>query len=714
MSRPPLIFVIAILALSQGTLWAQNDPYTTRPNIDAFDAPIEIRVAEDIDNYISDDEATQAFALARPSVATNPGNRTARIAESTTPAIDSAIANAALELTSENWFANYDVAMGNDTLTPSLETSLLPLEIPGYDFQWNDLPAIAMTQQGGASNEFEDVVLSPSYETRATVIKRAGTELLPIEEFELSRTLVDQPISSDRITETTIVNPLLLTSQEQPSPSDDRTFADQRLSTERISSQSAFAKSQTSQQYVRGFNPKTDRRRLVAAQAQRGVPRNRTQRTSGLGWLFMPCLAVPLAWFGVQHYRKQKALQLSLVGCGSCDLTHLQCDDCPEKSESTRQQREADSQTMHYQRNFSANGTDTCESGSVGVASNDFSEGRRRVSSAPSTGIAASATDDRTFGRQSERPTEERYETRESSCSIPAQRSQEFETASAEQGEQGERFESQKRASDRQTERETALENTSSNASRDDLTRIYGIGPATSEVLRREGIKSFSDIASTDSVKLESILEKAGNRFQLINPTTWPAQAEYAASGDWEGLETWRAAELESMESDSEFDGREERLEDLSRENFGEFEENDYDQEVAVLEDANSLLASVSGIRREFASFDVNDEIEEAGYDESSYDQYDSEERDVRTSSFMNQRDGESSQVEEDDLTEIRGIGAATQELLRDNGIRNFGDLLDADVDRLQDILDRAGSRFQTASPQAWLEHARDLTRVTQ
>jgi hypothetical protein len=68
----------------------------------------------------------------------------------------------------------------------------------------------------------------------------------------------------------------------------------------------------------------------------------------------------------------------------------------------------------------------------------------------------------------------------------------------------------------------------------DDLTRIQGIGPKISEVLRAAGIAGYAQLASADVDRLNQILDEAGIR--LADPGTWPEQARLAAAGDWEGL----------------------------------------------------------------------------------------------------------------------------------------------------------------------------------
>ncbi|MEZ4764214.1 MAG: hypothetical protein R3C26_13850 [Calditrichia bacterium] len=44
-------------------------------------------------------------------------------------------------------------------------------------------------------------------------------------------------------------------------------------------------------------------------------------------------------------------------------------------------------------------------------------------------------------------------------------------------------------------------------------------------------------LAKTEVNNLKNIIEKAGRRFNLADPTTWPEQAALAAKEAWEELE---------------------------------------------------------------------------------------------------------------------------------------------------------------------------------
>jgi len=70
----------------------------------------------------------------------------------------------------------------------------------------------------------------------------------------------------------------------------------------------------------------------------------------------------------------------------------------------------------------------------------------------------------------------------------------------------------------------------------DDLTKIEGIGPRISGILKDAGIITFAQLADTEIPKLKDILEQAQLRVPH-DPTSWPQQAKLAAGGKWNELE---------------------------------------------------------------------------------------------------------------------------------------------------------------------------------
>ncbi len=73
-------------------------------------------------------------------------------------------------------------------------------------------------------------------------------------------------------------------------------------------------------------------------------------------------------------------------------------------------------------------------------------------------------------------------------------------------------------------------------AAPDDLKIVEGIGPKIEELLNREGIRSFAQLAAADPDRLMTVLRAAGPRFQIQDPTTWPRQAQLAADSRWDEL----------------------------------------------------------------------------------------------------------------------------------------------------------------------------------
>ena len=59
-----------------------------------------------------------------------------------------------------------------------------------------------------------------------------------------------------------------------------------------------------------------------------------------------------------------------------------------------------------------------------------------------------------------------------------------------------------------------------------------------------------------------------------------------------------------------------------------------------------------------------------------------------------------------DDLTAVEGIGPKISELLQADGIVTFAQLAAAKVNKLEDILKTAGSRYAMAKPGTWPEQA--------
>jgi large subunit ribosomal protein L27 len=74
----------------------------------------------------------------------------------------------------------------------------------------------------------------------------------------------------------------------------------------------------------------------------------------------------------------------------------------------------------------------------------------------------------------------------------------------------------------------------------DDLKIVEGIGPKIEQLLKENGIDTWEALANAPVDRLREILDAAGSRYQVHDPGTWPAQARFAANGQWDELKEYQ------------------------------------------------------------------------------------------------------------------------------------------------------------------------------
>ena len=70
-----------------------------------------------------------------------------------------------------------------------------------------------------------------------------------------------------------------------------------------------------------------------------------------------------------------------------------------------------------------------------------------------------------------------------------------------------------------------------------DLKIVEGIGPKIEGLLHKGGIKTWAALAAAQVSRIQEILDAAGDRYRIHDPSTWPYQASLADEGKWEDLE---------------------------------------------------------------------------------------------------------------------------------------------------------------------------------
>lgn len=74
---------------------------------------------------------------------------------------------------------------------------------------------------------------------------------------------------------------------------------------------------------------------------------------------------------------------------------------------------------------------------------------------------------------------------------------------------------------------------------KDDLKKLWGIGPKIEQVMNNHGIYLFAQLASVPSDRITEILRSAGSRFRMSTGKlheSWPTQARLADNDEWDEL----------------------------------------------------------------------------------------------------------------------------------------------------------------------------------
>ncbi len=75
---------------------------------------------------------------------------------------------------------------------------------------------------------------------------------------------------------------------------------------------------------------------------------------------------------------------------------------------------------------------------------------------------------------------------------------------------------------------------------RDNLKKVEGIGPKIEQLLFDDGIYTWKALSETAVSRIQGVLDKAGPRYRVHNPASWPLQAKMAHEGKWDELNKWQ------------------------------------------------------------------------------------------------------------------------------------------------------------------------------
>jgi len=127
-----------------------------------------------------------------------------------------------------------------------------------------------------------------------------------------------------------------------------------------------------------------------------------------------------------------------------------------------------------------------------------------------------------------ETPAEEQAPEAKAEPATPAEKPAEEPTAEAEQ------------TTEKAEETPVEKKKPAKKVKADDLKIIEGVGPKIESLMKEAGFEDLRAVANASLEDLKKVLEDAGSRYQMHDPTTWSKQAELAADEKWEELQEYQ------------------------------------------------------------------------------------------------------------------------------------------------------------------------------
>ncbi len=88
----------------------------------------------------------------------------------------------------------------------------------------------------------------------------------------------------------------------------------------------------------------------------------------------------------------------------------------------------------------------------------------------------------------------------------------------------------------------------------DNLQIVEGIGPKIDGLLKEAGIGDWAALGAASVDRIKEVLDAAGSRYRLADPTSWPRQAQLAAEGKWDELIEYQKFLDGGVETKGDFD----------------------------------------------------------------------------------------------------------------------------------------------------------------
>lgn len=255
---------------------------------------------------------------------------------------------------------------------------------------------------------------------------------------------------------------------------------------------------------------------------------------------------------------------------------------------------------------------------------------------------------------------------------------------------------------------------------KDALTKIEGVGAKVEQVLLDAGISSFADLAKMDAAGLRKVLDRAGEAYKDMDPTSWPRQARLAAEGKWDELHQLQeeliagayvgtqGAPAPGHDDLKRIEGVSYRIEGLLNQagihTYRDLERSDVSALKGILDAAGDRFSYINP-----ESWPRQAGLATAG----KWDELEKYQDQLMGGVFVGAsglgtapESGPVASVEQEDLTQIEGIGRKAAGMLQGAGIYTFADLAAKTPADLRAVLDQEGGRFRFLDPTSWPQQA--------
>ncbi|MGB1250231.1 MAG: helix-hairpin-helix domain-containing protein [Candidatus Promineifilaceae bacterium] len=238
-------------------------------------------------------------------------------------------------------------------------------------------------------------------------------------------------------------------------------------------------------------------------------------------------------------------------------------------------------------------------------------------------------------------------------------------------------------------ERDVIIAGLRANIAPDNLTKVWGIGPKIEAALHQGGVTTYAQLAALDDDEITAMLDSSGVNYRLAGPEvreTWQEQAELLANGDKEELKLRQA---QFKRSGGGGLGKVWGIGSKVTHLLSDVGVNNYTQlATSSTADIDEALNAAKGYYPNMTKSEIHQSwVEQASM--ASNGQWG-----LLKGYKARFRRGR----QHDDLKRIWGIGPKTEKVLNSNDIDTFAELADASIERIEEILTKAGTQFNMSS----------------